>query len=178
MRGTLVFNSFAHWVVRQWKFYCIIKINNNPFGIQLITRQVSSMIHPAKPKVQPVMNIVLAWSLFCFTSFWKVGTDVLSLLLNQSGLTVFRVFNLYFNPLSFFPSNHDINWKMFDLISHKTEMKQLYAKNIEHWYKKLTTICSDFSLVDKKVVQELFLQSIIRFSHSFHMSIHLKISNC
>ena len=36
-------------------------------------RQVSSMIHSARPTVSPVANIVFA--LFCFARFWKVGTD-------------------------------------------------------------------------------------------------------
>ena len=40
---------------------------------KLKTRQVSSMIHSAGHTVSPVANIVLA--LFCFTRFWKVGTD-------------------------------------------------------------------------------------------------------
>ena len=38
-----------------------------------MTRQVSSMIHSARPTVSPVANIVFA--LFCFARFWKVGTD-------------------------------------------------------------------------------------------------------
>ena len=36
------------------------------------TRQVSSMIHSARPTVSPVANIVCAWN---FVLFWKVGTD-------------------------------------------------------------------------------------------------------
>ena len=41
----------------------------------MITRQVSSMIHSAKPTVSLVVNIALAWNLFRFAKFWKVGTD-------------------------------------------------------------------------------------------------------
>ena len=37
------------------------------------TRQVSSMIHSARPAVSPVANI--AFALFCFARFWKVGMD-------------------------------------------------------------------------------------------------------
>ena len=42
---------------------------------RITTRQVSSMIHSARPTVSPVANIVFAWNLFCFAKFWKVGTD-------------------------------------------------------------------------------------------------------
>ena len=43
---------------------------------QIYTRQVSSLIHSARPTVSPVENIVFA--LFCFARFWKVWwwTDV------------------------------------------------------------------------------------------------------
>ena len=41
-----------------------------------VTRQVSSMIHSARPTVSPVVSIVFAWNLFCFARFWKVGTNV------------------------------------------------------------------------------------------------------
>ena len=33
------------------------------------------MIHSARPTVSSVANIVVAWNLFCFARFWKVGTD-------------------------------------------------------------------------------------------------------
>ena len=39
------------------------------------TRQVSSMIHSAKPTVSPVVNIVFTWYLYCLARFWKVRTD-------------------------------------------------------------------------------------------------------
>ena len=35
------------------------------------TRQVSSMIHSARPTVSPVPNIVFAWNLLCFARFFK-----------------------------------------------------------------------------------------------------------
>ena len=38
------------------------------------TRQVSSMIHSARPTDPPAVNIVFAWNLFCFARFWEVET--------------------------------------------------------------------------------------------------------
>ena len=35
------------------------------------TRQVSSMIHSARPTVSPVTNIVFAWNLFCFEKWGR-----------------------------------------------------------------------------------------------------------
>ena len=35
------------------------------------TRQVSSMIHSARPTVLPVVNIVFAWNLFCFEKWGR-----------------------------------------------------------------------------------------------------------
>ena len=34
-----------------------------------------SMIHSARPTVQPVVITILTWNLFCFARFWKVETD-------------------------------------------------------------------------------------------------------
>ena len=46
----------------------IIEFNN-------FTRQLSLMIHSARPTVSPEVNIVLAWNLFCFALIWKMGKD-------------------------------------------------------------------------------------------------------
>ena len=40
------------------------------------SRQVSSMIHSARPTVSPVVDIVFTWNLFCLARFWKVGTNI------------------------------------------------------------------------------------------------------
>ena len=37
-----------------------------------LTRQVSSMIHSARPTVSPLVNIALAWNLFCFENCGRV----------------------------------------------------------------------------------------------------------
>ena len=39
------------------------------------TRQVSSVIHSARPTVSPLVNVVFAWNLLWFARFWKVRTD-------------------------------------------------------------------------------------------------------
>ena len=36
---------------------------------------VPSMIHSARPTFKPVAITILAWTLFCFARYWKVGTD-------------------------------------------------------------------------------------------------------
>ena len=52
-----------------------LAIEAGRFGKVRRTRQVSSMIHSARPTVSPVVSIVFASNLFCFARFWKVGTD-------------------------------------------------------------------------------------------------------
>ena len=62
---------------RRWLIWCLEtlflleKINKN----LKLTRQVSSMIHSARPTVSQVVNIVFVWNLFCFARFWKAVTD-------------------------------------------------------------------------------------------------------
>ena len=55
----------ALWVFRlEVKLWILSKLKR--------TRQVSSMIHSARPTFSPVTNIAFAWNLFCFE---KVRTD-------------------------------------------------------------------------------------------------------
>ena len=69
----------------------ITKNEVREIGHKDTTRQVSSMIHSAKPTVSPVVNIV--FSLFCFARFWKMGTDVD--LLRTYGQHVRKQWSLY-----------------------------------------------------------------------------------
>ena len=54
-------------------FFFHIPLSYFSLAVRDCTRQVSSMIHSARPTVSPVANIVFA--LFCFARFCKVGTD-------------------------------------------------------------------------------------------------------
>ena len=50
-------------------------IFHGPCQYNIYKTCVPSMIHSARPTVLPVAITILAWKLFCFARFWKVGTD-------------------------------------------------------------------------------------------------------
>ena len=74
-----MFTTFGQFNLRQKKhlvpIWNLLK-RNNICETTLITRQVSSMIHSARPTptVLPVVNIVFEWNLLSFARFWKVET--------------------------------------------------------------------------------------------------------
>ena len=67
--------EIAQFYVHRWVLF--FRTNPSVFSaIPMETRQVSSMIHSARPTVSPEVNIVFIWNLFCFVILWKIRTDI------------------------------------------------------------------------------------------------------
>ena len=72
-------SAFCFWAQKQRRAFlnCLLHSAFFLFAFlakQAVTRQVSSMIHSARPTISSVVSIVFTWNLFCFARFWKVRT--------------------------------------------------------------------------------------------------------